>query len=29
MKYRHEWKHEITAFDALCLRRRLSLPQKG
>lgn len=24
MKYRHEWKHEITAFDVLCLRRRLS-----
>ena len=29
MKYRHEWKHEITAFDVLCLRRRFSLPQKG
>ncbi len=24
MKYRHEWKHEITAFDVLCLRQRLS-----
>ena len=24
MEYRHEWKHEITAFDVLCLRRRLS-----
>lgn len=24
VKYRHEWKHEITAFDVLCLRRRLS-----
>lgn len=24
MQYRHEWKHEISAFDVLCLRRRLS-----
>ena len=24
MQYRHEWKHEISAFDVLCLRQRLS-----
>lgn len=24
MQYRHEWKHEISAFDVLCLRRRFS-----
>ena len=24
MQYRHEWKHEISVFDVLCLRRRLS-----
>lgn len=24
MQYRHEWKHEISIFDVLCLRQRLS-----
>lgn len=24
MQYRHEWKHEVSAFDVLCLRQRLS-----
>lgn len=24
MQYRHEWKHEVSAFDILCLRQRLS-----
>lgn len=24
LQYRHEWKHEISVFDVLCLRQRLS-----
>lgn len=24
LQYRHEWKHEISIFDVLCLRQRLS-----
>lgn len=29
MKYRHEWKHEISFFDATRLRERLSVLTKG
>lgn len=28
MKYRHEWKHEISYGDMLVLRRRLSAVMK-
>lgn len=28
MAYRHEWKHEITYTDMLCLRQRLSIVAK-